>query len=133
MFKLFKEKKEPKNLKEVLSQLKNLKKDFKEISEELKSIKEESRLSIQKVGIVRFNPFKEIGGNQSFSLALLNSNNDGIVITSFYGREGNRIFGKPIRKGRSPHLLSKEEKKAIQKAQDIQMPNQQKKKNDQRK
>ncbi len=69
--------------------------------------------------MVRFNPFKEIGGDQSFSIALLDSNNDGIVITSLYGREGNRVFGKPIKNGKSRYLLSGEEKKAIEQARGI--------------
>jgi len=116
MFKLFKKKKTPKNLKEVLSQFEELKKELKEISNELEKIKKENKFSIQKVGIVRFNPFKEIGGDQSFSIALLDGNDNGIVITSLYSLKGNRVFGKPIRNGKSKYLLSEEEKKAIGKA-----------------
>lgn len=126
MFEIFKKKKEPKNLKEALSQLKILKKDFKKISEDIKSLERESLFSIQKVGVIRFNPFKEIGGNQSFSVALLNGHNDGIVITSFYSQDGNRVFAKPIKKGKSKYLLSKEEKKAIEKSQGIDSQNQKK-------
>ena len=118
MFELFKKGNEidPKDLRQVISQFKNLKKDFKEMSIELNSLKKESKFSVQKVGVVRFNPFKNLGGNQSFSVALLDGNNDGIIITSFYNRNGNRIFGKPIRKGRSIYILSEEEKSAIEKA-----------------
>lgn len=116
MFKIFKkESKEPQNLKEVLSHLKKIRKDLREISKELKILKEEKKFSIQKVGLVRFNPFKEIGGDQSFSVALLDDNYDGIVITSFYGREGNKVFAKPIKNGESKYLLSSEEKEAIEK------------------
>lgn len=126
MFEIFKKKKEPKNLKEVLSQFKVLKKDFKKISEDIKSLKQGGLFSIQKVGVIRFNPFKEIGGNQSFSVALLDGHNDGIVITSLYSRDGNRVFAKPIKKGKSKYLLSKEEKKAIEKSQEIDSQNQKK-------
>lgn len=116
MFKIFKkESKEPQNLKEILSYLKKLKKDLREVSKELKILKEKNKFSIQKVGMVRFNPFKEMGGNQSFSVALLDDNYDGIVITSFYGREGNKVFAKPIKNGESKYLLSNEEKEAIEK------------------
>lgn len=73
-------------------------------------------LSIQKVGIVRYNPFKEVGGDQSFSIVLLNSQNNGFVITSLYGRETSRIYGKPIENGSSKYQLSEEEKKAIEQA-----------------
>ncbi len=118
IFKLFGEKKEPKNLKEVLSQFKDLKEGVGKISKELKSLKKQSKFSLQKVGTVRFNPFKEIGGNQSFSIALLDGNNDGVVITSFYSREGNRVFGKPIKNGKSQYLLSEEEKRAVDQAKE---------------
>lgn len=118
MFELFKKSDEidPKDLQEVISQLKNLKKDFRKMSIELNGLKKESKFSVQKTGIVRFNPFKNLGGNQSFSVALLDGNNDGVVITSFYSKDGNRVFGKPIKKGRSSHVLSEEEKRAIEKA-----------------
>ncbi|MFQ6049954.1 MAG: DUF4446 family protein, partial [Candidatus Paceibacterales bacterium] len=106
----------PKNLKEILSQFKDLKKNFKKISEELDNLKKESKFPIQKVGVVRFNPFKEIGGNQSFSIALLDGNNNGIVITSLYTKEGNRVYGKPIKRGGSEYLLSAAEKEAIEQA-----------------
>jgi len=101
------------NLKEILAQFKDLKEDFQKISKELEDLK---KFSIQKVGIVRFNPFKEVGGNQSFSIALLDGNDNGIVITSLYTREGNRVYGKPIKRGQSEYLLSEEEKEAIAKA-----------------
>jgi len=115
MFKFFrKNKKEPKNFKEILNYFNNLEKNLEELSEELKSLKEESKFSIKKVGLVRFNPFKEIGGDQSFSVALLNNNNSGVVITSLYTREGNRVYGKPIENSSSNYLLSAEEKQAIE-------------------
>jgi len=130
MFNFFKKRKEPENLKEVLAQFteahnelcarfKDLEKNFEKISEELENLKKESKFNIQKIGIVRFNPFKEIGGDQSFSIALLDGNDSGIVITSLYSREGNRVYGKPIKNGQSEYLLSVEEKEAIEKAKII--------------
>lgn len=104
------------NLKEVISQFRDLEKNFEKISEELENLKKESKFSVQKVGIVRFNPFREIGGAQSFSIALLDGNDNGVVITSLYTREENRIYGKPIKNGQSEYLLSAEEKEAINKA-----------------
>lgn len=117
MFNLFKKKKiEPENLKEVLAQFKELEKNFEKISQELENLKKESKFNIQKIGIVRFNPFSEVGGEQSFAIALLDGNDDGAVITSLYTREGNRVFGKPIKGGISQYSLSEEEKQAIEKA-----------------
>ncbi len=117
MMRFFKKpKKEPGNLKEVLAQFNDLEKNLEKLSEELKTLKQESQFSVQKVGIVRFNPFSEIGGDQSFSVALLDGKDDGVVVTSLYSREGNRVYGKPIKKGTSEYSLSGEEKKAIEKA-----------------
>ena len=112
---------EPKNLEEVLAQFKELKENFEKISRELEILKKENKFNVQKVGLIRFNPFKEIGGNQSFSLALLDGNENGVVITSLYTREGNRVYGKPIENGKSLHLLSEEENQAIEKAQKIEI------------
>jgi hypothetical protein len=111
-----KTKKEPKNLKEALAQFKDLKEDFEKISEELESLKGGHKFSVQKVGIIRFNPFSDVGGDQSFSLALLDGSNNGVVVTSLYSREENRVYGKPIKGGQSEYSLSKEEKEAINKA-----------------
>lgn len=111
-----KEKKEPENLKELLESFRELKKSFEEVSRELKKQKKENKINFQKIGFVRYNPFSEVGGDQSFSLALLDGNNDGFVITSLYAREANRVYGKPIKNGQSEYSLSEEEKKALKEA-----------------
>jgi ADP-heptose:LPS heptosyltransferase len=92
MFNSFKKtKKEPENIREVLEQFGNLEKKYQELAEELADFKEKSKKDLQKTGMVRFNPFGEVGGDQSFSIALLDSNNNGFVITSHYARESNRV------------------------------------------
>jgi len=116
MFNFGKNKKEPENLKEVLVLFKEFEKNFKKVSDELEALKKQSKFSIQKFGIIRFNPFKEVGGDQSFSLALLDDNDNGAVITSYYTRKGNTVYGKPIRAGKSEYPLSDEETKAIETA-----------------
>jgi len=117
MFKLFnKKEKQPESLEEVLGEFKALEKNFEELKEELEKLKKKNFFNFQKIGVVRFNPFKEVGGDQSFSIALLDGNNSGFVITSLYTREGNRIYGKPIKEGKSEYLLSSEEKEAIKNA-----------------
>lgn len=72
--------------------------------------------AITRIAIVRFNPFKEIGGDQSFSIALLDEQHNGLVITSYYGRELNRVYAKSIENGVSKQELSREEKEAIAQA-----------------
>lgn len=117
MFNFFKKKKtETKGLKDALSRIRELQENFERLSQELQKVKQDSEFFVQKVSIVRFNPFAEVGGDQSFSLALLDAKDNGVVITSLYTREGNRIYGKKITKGQSTYALSEEEKQAIAKA-----------------
>ncbi len=72
---------------------------------------------IQKIGLVRFNPFTEMGGNQSFALAVLDGEDSGIVISGLHGRDSTRLYTKMIKKGKAVKLeFSKEEKEAIKKA-----------------
>ncbi|HEY8806393.1 MAG TPA: DUF4446 family protein [Candidatus Limnocylindria bacterium] len=72
-----------------------------------------SRLALQKVGIVRFNPFQDSGGDQSFAIALLDQGGTGVVFSSLHGRAETRIFAKQVANGRSTHSLSDEEQQAI--------------------
>ncbi len=106
-------KKEPQDIREVLAFLKELESKFKNLESELEEMKRESRFAIRGIGIVRFNPFSEVGGNQSFSLALLDGDKNGVVITGYYSREGSNVYSKEIKGGSSSHPLSEEEKEAI--------------------
>jgi hypothetical protein len=72
-----------------------------------------SRGSLQHVGLVRFNPFEDTGSDQSFAIALLDDERSGIVVSSLHGRDGTRIFAKPIQAGQATHPLSAEEQKAL--------------------
>jgi hypothetical protein len=72
--------------------------------------------AFQRVGLVRYNPFDETGGNQSFALALLDAKGDGWVLSSLHARTGTRIYAKMITAGRSDANLSDEETAAIRQA-----------------
>jgi len=72
--------------------------------------------SIQGVGMVRFRAFPDIGGDQSFALALVDGNGNGAVVTALHSREGVRIYGKPLAAWTSVYNLSDEEQEAIQQA-----------------
>lgn len=72
--------------------------------------------AVQRVGLVRYDAFEDMGGRLSFSCALLDQHGDGVVVTSINGREDNRVYAKPVRMGRSPHNLSAEEEEAIRQA-----------------
>ncbi len=75
-----------------------------------------SRVAVSRVGLVRFNPFEDTGGNQSFALALLDAAGDGIVVSSLHARSGTRIYAKAIRAGRAATALSEEEADAVRQA-----------------
>ncbi len=75
-----------------------------------------SRRALQKVGVVRFNPFPDSGGDQSFAIALLDQGGSGVVVSSLHGRAETRIFAKQVTNGRSTHSLSDEEQQAIREA-----------------
>ncbi|TFG35900.1 MAG: DUF4446 family protein, partial [Parcubacteria group bacterium] len=102
--------------KEVLADFSKLEERLDKVLEEMKKLENRQKFSVQKLGIVRFNPFSEVGSDQSFSMALLNEENDGVVITSLYTRQENRVYGKPIKDSQSEYSLSEEEKNAIEKA-----------------
>ena len=72
---------------------------------------------VQKVGLFRYNPFDDLGSDQSFSLSILDSQNSGVVISSLHHRNFTRIYAKPVKNGEGDSItLSKEEKSAIVKA-----------------
>lgn len=79
----------------------------------LDALQEAFGYAVQKTGLVRFNPFAGSGGNFSFSLALLDAHNNGVIITSMHGREQNRIYAKKIAAGKSESQLTEEELKAL--------------------
>ncbi|MBI2121209.1 MAG: DUF4446 family protein [Candidatus Wildermuthbacteria bacterium] len=106
----------PQTTEELALACKALEKRLGELEKQLKEYQKEMRKSFTKSGVVRFNPFGEMGGDQSFSLALLDQDNNGIIVTSHYTIEHQRVYAKPITKGKSEYSLSKEEKEAIEKA-----------------
>lgn len=88
-----------------------------ELKKHLSTLFENEKLHYQKIGFLRFNAFERAGGEQSFIIALLNSENTGIVINFLYTREGMRIYAKKMHKGLSEEYeLSNEEKETIKKA-----------------
>ena len=75
-----------------------------------------SQRTIQKVAVIRYNPFADTGGDQSFAIALLDSLGNGVVVSSLHSRTDTRVFAKPVQSGRSKFQLSDEEQDAIKKA-----------------
>lgn len=103
-------------LNEVIRKIQISEKEIEQIKKICNNLNSMATKSIQKVGILRFNPFPDTGGDLSFAVALLDSQDSGVVISSLHGRGGTRIYSKPIILGESKYNLSAEEKQAIEMA-----------------
>lgn len=108
--------KEAKNLEKVLldqlQETRELDLEIQELFEISNRLRELGMKSIHKTAVMRFNPFKEVGGNQSFCVALLDGKNSGVVITSLHTREGTRVYSKPVVLGQENNFPLTEEEKA---------------------
>ena len=90
------------------------KKGIVQLSSRCDTIEKDQLFHIQKIGLLRFNPFKDTGGDQSFILALLDAKDTGVVITALYSRSGTRWYAKKVVHGKgSEHELSDDEKQAL--------------------
>ncbi len=103
-------------LSEHLKRVESVDKRLVSLSEAYEQLTLTSGFASQKISIVRFNPFGDTGGDQSFSLAVLDSHDSGYVLTSIHGREGTRVYVKPVDYGKSKYTLSTEEQQALSQA-----------------
>jgi hypothetical protein len=103
-------------LAEYLAHVEAVDKRLTELSAEYKQLSVTNSLASQKISIVRFNPFGDTGGDQSFSLAVLDAHDSGYVLSSIHGRQGTRVYVKPIDFGKSKYTLSAEEQQALNQA-----------------
>jgi len=93
------------------------KKRVEVILKQIKRLEKDGSFHFQKFGLIRFNPFAETGGDQSFCLALLDGKKNGLVISSLHSRETTRIYAKPVKSGKKVgYALSEEEEKAVSQA-----------------
>ncbi len=86
------------------------------LNRNLRQISKEGLNHIQKIAVLRYNPYQDTGGDQSFSVAVLNGLGGGFVLTSLHTRGGTRVYTKNIEEGKSSLKLSKEEEEVIVKA-----------------
>jgi len=112
--------KDGKSIEKVLEfemqRMKKTENDIKKLSGNVKWIEGISTKSVSKVGILRFNPFKDKGGDQSFSIALLDYKDNGVVVSSLHSTENTRVYAKPISEGKSKYQLTNEEEEVLKKA-----------------
>jgi hypothetical protein len=87
-----------------------------DVRDRLPVVEGRATVAVQRVGVVRFNPFEDTGGQQSFAVALLDSRGSGFVISSLHSRQTTRVYLKQLAEGRSDLQLSDEESEAIRRA-----------------
>ncbi len=111
----------PENLDDLMvgysDQINTIQKRLQGIEAQLATMEFTAKKYLQTPGIVRFQAFADTGSDLSFSIAMLDRNRDGIVISSLYGRAESRIYAKPIKAGQSTYTLSDEEKAALRQIQ----------------
>lgn len=101
-------------LKDYLRDVKEIKQDNSEIKAYYTKLDSDISSCIQKVGLVRYNAFRDVGSDLSFAMALLDRNDTGVVLNGLYGSESSNIYAKPIKNGVSTYQLSEEEKYALE-------------------
>lgn len=99
-----------------ISKVEKVSEKNKVLEEYITRVDQELGKSIKKVGLVKYDAFNNTKNKLSFALALLDRNNNGIVINNIYGIEDSNAYAKPIEKGKSKYNLSAEEEDAIKKA-----------------
>lgn len=93
-----------------------IKAENKEIIEYCQKLDDRSNDYLKKMGMVRYNAYKDTGSNLSFALAILDNENNGFVLNGIYARDNSNIYAKPVVNGKSEYVLSNEEEEAIRKA-----------------
>ena len=103
-------------LKDYVNSVKDIEKREDEIEEYLVRLDNTVDKCFQKIGVYRYNAFKDTGSDLSFTLAILDKENSGIMLNGIYSFEASNIYAKPIEKGKSTYTLSKEEEIALDRA-----------------
>ena len=107
------------DLENYMYKVERVEKQNAEILGQLSGLDKDLEGCIQKVGIVRYSAFQDTGSDLSFSLALLDEKNNGVVMNGIYSREMSNIYAKPVEAGNSSYTLSEEEQQAIKKAMEV--------------
>ena len=100
-------------LLEHLKERQDHRQQIEQIDERVVALERKIQRSKRHVGLVRFDAFPDIGGNQSFTLAVYDDNGDGAILSSIVGRADNKVYGKNLVNGKSDHNLTGEEQQAI--------------------
>lgn len=100
-------------LTRTLQELEKTQEELQQLQQKHGQLREQIKGCIQKVKMERYDAFDAMGGEMSYSILLADENNDGIILTSIYGREDNRCYAKDVKGGKSSYVLAEEEKKLL--------------------
>ena len=103
-------------IEEYFETSKRIEEKYSKLLDMVTDMDKTDKCKIQKVGLIRYNPFDEMGGNLCFALALLDGNDNGVVLNGIHSRTGSFTYAKPIEQGVSTYMLSEEEVKAVEMA-----------------
>ncbi len=107
-------------LENLLKDVNFQEKEIEQLKEYTEKLDKEGKFHVQKLGLIRFNPFKDTGGDQSFVLSILDGNDTGVIISGLYSRSGTRWYAKKVANGKGvEYELSEEEKKSVKEAKDL--------------
>lgn len=101
-------------LKEYIEKVEEVDEKSKALNLYCNKLEENISLCIRKVGMVRYSAFRDTGSDLSFALALLNDNNDGVILNGIYSREMSNIYAKQVYSGKTNNKLSEEERRALE-------------------
>lgn len=104
------------DLRRFISKVEQVELENKEIQEYANNINSNMKGCLQKIGIVRYSAFSDVGSDLSFTLAMLDAKDNGVILNGIYSSDSSNIYAKPIINGSSTYALSKEEKEALEKA-----------------
>src|SRR4051812_48086839 len=96
-----------------IEEVRGLRTDMRQLTTELQRLGEVFRGALQRFAVYRYDAFEDMGGQLSFSAAILNDHGDGLVISCINGRQEARTYAKPVSRATSPYNLSPEEQEAI--------------------
>ena len=106
-----------KKFEEVLREVGGFDQKLQGLGNKLAALEKGSMDHIQKVKLIRYNPYDDVGGDQSFTVALLDKKGNGVVVTSLHTRAGTRVFAKQVKNGKAEkYEFSKEETQAVKEA-----------------
>lgn len=103
-------------LREYMERMDRTDDTINQFNQRAQVIEERTPFSVSHVGVVRFNPFADKGGDQSFAVAFMDGHHDGVVFTGLHSRSDVRVYAKPIVGGTSTYPLTEEESEAITRA-----------------